>query len=67
MTHFALVKQHGVSLLTLILLKSGSLFCLNGSNRDFDLPSSLSVTNSRYWFCPTLSNVLTVSTTECKK
>ena len=46
------------------MLNSGSLFCLIGSNRDFDLASSLSVTNSRYWCCPTLSNVLTVSTTE---
>ena len=39
------------------LLDSGSLFCLIGSN-------SLSVTNSRYRFFPTLSDVLTVSTTE---
>ena len=41
------------------LVNSGSLFCLIGSNYVF----SLSVTNSLYWFCPTLSNVVTVSTT----
>ena len=38
--------------------------CLIGSNRDLDLAFSLSVTNSRYLFCSTLSDGLTVSTTD---
>ena len=35
-----------------------------GSNRDFELASSLCVTNSQYRFCPTLPDVLNISTIE---